>query len=163
MNWPGRKSSGVARRRKNERVSAPCSTTRWSRAVSSGAAMGGDLIDRIARDHDHDLRRRVRDHGLAAEARGGRQPGRLVEEIVLLLFGGRELLEALLHDDVAGGAGAVPPAGMLEGNAVREQHVENRSRAAVVLEGRLARVELDHALGLAALEDDADACHPQPS
>src|SRR5215470_16570361 len=92
MNCPGRKASGAARWRKNERVSAPCSTTRSRRAVSSGAAMGGDLIDGVARNHDHDLRRRVRDHGRAAEARGGRQPGRLVEEIVLLLFGGRELL-----------------------------------------------------------------------
>src|SRR5262249_60707298 len=131
MNGPGGKASGAAGRRKNERVSAPCSTTRSSRAVSSGAAMGGDLIDGVARDHDDDLRRRVRDHGLAAEARGGRQPGRLVEEVILLLFGGRELLEALLHDAVAGGARAVPPAGMLEGNAGGEQPVENRSRAAV--------------------------------
>src|SRR5215510_3989644 len=135
MNCPGRKASGAARRRKNERVSGPCSTTRSSLAVSSGAAMSGDLIDGVARDHDHDLRRRVRDHGLAAEARGGGEPGRLVEEVVLLLLGRRELLETLLHDHVAGGAGAVPPAGMLQGDAVREQHVENRSRSAVVLEG----------------------------
>src|SRR5881392_3529259 len=154
MNWPGRKTSGAGRRRKNARVSAPWSTTRSSRAASSGAAMGGDLIDGVARDLDH---------GLAAEARGGRQPGRLVEEVVLLLFGGRELLEALLHDDVAGGAGAVPPAGVLERHAVGEEHVEDRSRPPIVLKGGLTRVELDHALGLATLEEDADPCHPRPS
>src|SRR5207249_3044524 len=160
MNWPGRKTSGAGRRRKNARVSAPWSTTRSSRAASSGAAMGGDLIDGVARDHDHDLRLGVLDHGLAAEARGGREPGRLVEEVVLLLFGGRELLEALLHDDVASGAGAVPSAGVLERHAVGEEHVEDRSRPPVVLKRRLSRVELDHALGLTGLEEDADPCHP---
>src|SRR5207253_8225140 len=98
-------------------------------------------------------------HGLAAETRGRRQARRLVEQVVLALLRRRELLEPLLHDDVAGRAGAVPAAGVLQEDAVAEEDVENRAWTAVVLEGRLARVELDHPLGLAGFVQDADFRH----
>src|SRR5207249_9753148 len=79
--------------------------------------------------------------------------------VLLALVGLGEGLAAALHDHVAGGAGAVPAAGVLEVDAVREQHVEDRPRLPVVLEGRARRVELDHPLGIAVLEDDANSRH----
>src|SRR5581483_2901090 len=114
---------------------------------------------RVARDADHDLRVRILDHRLAREPRRGREARRLVEQVVLVVTRRGELLEAALHDDVARRARAVPAAGVLEVDAVREEHVEDRARPAVVLERRLPRIELDHALGLAALEHDTDARH----
>src|SRR5262249_42968621 len=160
MNWPGRKASGAPSRRKSERVSAPWSTIVSSRPTSSGAAMRRDLIDGEARnDDDDDLRVVVLDHRLAAESRRGRQADRLVEQVVLGVVGRREPVEPLAHDHVAGRARAVAAAGVLERDPVRQQHVEDRSGTAVVLEGGLLRVELDHALGIAVLEQDADARH----
>src|SRR5882762_6223134 len=92
MNCPGR----YARRcpcRKSDRVSGPCSTMRATRASSSTAIGSGLLVDRVARDDDHDVRVGVLDDGLAPEAGGRRQARRLVQEVVLALVRRRELLE----------------------------------------------------------------------
>src|SRR5213595_465345 len=158
MNCPGR-NPRRGPRRKSERVSGACSTMRATRASYSTAMLGHDLVDGVARDDDHDLGVGILDHCLAAEARGGGQPRGLVEQVLLAVVGGGERVAAALHDHVAGGAGAVPAAGVLEVDAVPEQHVEDRPRLPVVLERRPRRVELDHPLGAAVLEDDANPRH----
>src|ERR687887_442155 len=163
MNCPGR-NARRGPRRKSERVSGACSTMRAPRAAYSTAMLGRDLVDGVARNDDHDLRVGILDHRLAAEARGGGEPRGLVEQILLALLGLRERPAAALHDHVAGGARTVPAAGVLQVNAVPEQHVEDRPRLPVVLKGGLRRVELDHPLGSAVLEDHANPRHPgQPS
>jgi hypothetical protein len=48
---------------------------------------------------------------------------------------------------------------VLERDAVRQQDVEDRAGLPVVLERRAGGIELDHAVGLAGLEDDADPRH----
>src|SRR2546427_4050394 len=151
MNCPGRKSKATGRPRNSERVSGPCSTTASSRP-SSSTAMAGDLVDGVPGDPDDDLRVRILDHRLAPEARRRREAGRLVEEVLLRLLRLGEPLAALLHDDVARRARAVAAARVLEVNAVREQHVQDRAGTAVVLERRPRGVELDHPFGLTALE-----------
>src|SRR5438067_4523968 len=112
MNWPGR-NAGRGPRRKSERVSAACSTIRATVASCSAAIASALLVDRVARDHDHDLRVRLLDHRLAAEARGRRQPRSLVEQVVLALLRLGERLPAALDDHVTRRAGTVPPARML--------------------------------------------------
>src|SRR5438034_10777774 len=80
MNCPGRNAIRGPRR-KSERVSGACSTMRATRASYSAAMLGGDLVDGVARDDDHDLGVGLLDHRLAAEARGGGESRGLVEQI----------------------------------------------------------------------------------
>src|SRR5215472_19367839 len=100
-------------RRNRERVSPPWSCTASRRATRSSAMAPGDLVDGVARDEDLDHRVVVLDHGLATEARRGRQPGCLVEQVFLVLLRFREALEAAFHHHVAGGARTAPAAGVL--------------------------------------------------
>src|SRR2546428_4288358 len=102
MNCPGRNAIRGPRR-KSERVAGACSTTRATRASYSTAMLRRDLVDGVARDDDHDLDVRVFDDRLAAEAGGGRQPPRLVEQVLLALLGRGGPVAAALHDHVAGG------------------------------------------------------------
>src|SRR5215475_9369887 len=151
-NWPGRNAMPPGTSRKSERRSPPWSWTAARTAVRSSAMAAGDLVDRVARHEDLDDGVVVVDHRLASEARRGRQARRLVEQILLVLLGLREAVEALLHHDVARGARAAPAARVLERDAVGEEHVEDRAGPAVVLEGGTAQIDLDHALGVAILE-----------
>src|SRR5690349_10470201 len=149
MNCPGLKGSGSSSARKSVRVLSSCSSIRSTRAMRSTAMAARVDVDREAWHDDLDLRVRVGDDGLAAEPRRGREADRFVEEIVLVFLRRPELVAALLHHDVAGRAGAAAAAGVLEEELVAEHHVEDRGGLAVVLEGRLARVELDHLVRLA--------------
>src|SRR5713226_1427504 len=106
MNWPGAKRRVFpVDERKSERVSEARSKIRSTRALSVDrfGAVGKEasaviilpkrsffgrlahLVDRIARDDDHDFRVGIVDHSLASEARGRRESGRLVEQVFLLL------------------------------------------------------------------------------
>ena len=89
----------------------------------------------------------------------GVSPGALSSMSSSFSSASAQAVEPPLHDDVAGGARAAPAAGVLERHAVGEQDVENGARPAVVLERCVPRVELDHAIGLAALEVDDDRGH----
>src|SRR5690606_5107567 len=74
-----------------------------------------------------DRERRVAHHRLAGKARGELQAPGLVEEVVLLLLGRLERLEAVAHDHVAGGAGAALLARVLDLDAMVEQGVADRA------------------------------------
>src|SRR5688572_16122053 len=68
----------------------------------------------LAADLDLDV---ALDLGLTAQARGRAHVERLVEDVELLVFDFRQLVEALGHVDVAGGAGAHPAAAIALGCA----------------------------------------------
>src|SRR5205823_6442352 len=70
-----------------------------------------------------------------------------------------EVLLALLHDHVTGGAGALATARVLEVHLVSEEHVEDRPRLTVVAERRVGSGELDRLLGLTRLVEDTDLWH----
>ena len=118
-----------------------------------------NLVDGEARDHDHDFRVVTFDHRLTAKARGWGKSGRLVQKIVLGFFGLRELVRAGFDHYVAGRAGAIAAARVLEMDVMAKHDVENRARLAVVGKGSFGRIEFDHALRLTALEDDAKSSH----
>src|SRR5262245_65504055 len=105
-------------RKKKERVSAPRSVMASRIAVRSSAMRAGDLVDRVARHDDLDHRIVVLQYRLTAQAGARRQAGRLVEHVLLVLLGLAQAVEPLLHDEVAGGAGTAPAAGMPERHAV---------------------------------------------
>src|ERR1700682_1913397 len=81
------------------------------------------LVDRVARDYDHDFRVGIVDPPLASEPRGRREPRRLVEQVFLLLARFAELVEALLYDHVTGWARAVATARVLEMNPMSEDYI----------------------------------------
>src|SRR5881409_1482434 len=95
--------------------------------ASYSTAIASQLVDRVARHDDDDLGVRILHHCLAAEPRRRRHARRLIEEVLLALLRRRELLGSPLHDHVTRGAGAIPTAGVIEVNAVREQDVEDRA------------------------------------
>src|SRR5271166_680252 len=90
---------------------------------------------------DHYLARLLDDR-LAAQARLELQIGSHVELVGFVVFHGTEKFLAFLHHDVAGGAGAVAAAGVLEVKTEVHGDVEQRLRLAVVLVGELAVLEL---------------------
>src|SRR5579884_2079369 len=91
------------------------------------AAFRNLLVDGVARHHHHDFRVFVLDHRLTSQARGGGQAGCPIQQVLLALLSFRQFVESLLDDYVTGGAGAVAAAGMLQGDAVPEQDIENRA------------------------------------
>jgi len=127
--------------------------------VGTALAALADPIDRVARNKDHGLGAGILDHRLASQPRGRRQSRRPVEQIFLLLRGLGQDFEALLHDHVAGCAGAIPAARVFEMDLVAEQDVENRAGPAVFLEGRVGGVEFDHPFRIAVLENHAQRRH----
>src|SRR6266851_4312701 len=80
---------------------------------------------------------------LAAEPRMKRQPFRRVEAILFVLLHRRQVLLALAHDHVAGGAGAASAAVVLEMDALGERDIEQGTRPAMIGHGVLAVVDLD--------------------
>ena len=116
--------------------------------------VAGDLlVDGVARYHDHQLRVFILDYRLAAQPRGWSQAGRPIQEVFLGLFGLRELVESLLDDHMASGAGAIPAACMLQVYPIGEHHIQDRTRLAVVLKWRLGGAKLNHPIGLTAFEN----------
>src|ERR1700682_5427254 len=84
------------------------------------------LVDRVARDYDHDSRGGIVEHRVASEPRGRREPRRLVEQVFLLLARFAELVEALLYDHVTGCARAVATARVLGMNPMSAHHTADR-------------------------------------
>src|SRR5579875_1059352 len=125
-------------------------------AISASLA---PLVDRVARYEDDDLGIGILDYRLASEARSGGQARRLVKHVLFLLSRLGEPVRALFHDHMAGGAGAVSTASMLEMDTVAKQDVENRPGAAVMMERRGGGIELDDLLGLAAFINDTQPGH----
>src|SRR5262245_60824921 len=122
MNWPGTNASGVASCRTSARVAGPYSSTPSTRAVCS-TAMAGDQIDGVPRHAHVHLGVGIADHRLAAESRGGCEPGGPIEHVLFVLLGRREEGRPLGDHHVAGGAGAAAATRMLEKYAVTQQHV----------------------------------------
>jgi len=83
------------------------------------------------------------DHRLTPEPRVEGQPFRGVQTVFLVLLHGGQVLLALSHDDVAGGAGAAPAAVVLEVDVVGQRDVQQRTRPAVIGQRVLAVVHLD--------------------
>src|SRR5215470_1901338 len=146
-------------RRNRERVSSPWSATASRTAVRSSAMRAGDLVYGVAWHHDLDDRVVVFQHCLTPETRARGETGRLVEHVLLVLLRLAEVIESLLHDDVAGRARAASAAGVLQRHAVGEQDVEQRPGSPVMLERGFAEIDLDHAVGVAVLEVDDDRGH----
>src|SRR5216684_3584230 len=97
-------------------------------------------------DFDDDVGGAVGD-GLAAEARLGGDAGGFVEFVEFGVGGFVAGFEALVNDDVAGGAGADAAAGVVEAGFEAFGNVEDAAREAVVAVGNFLRVYFD---GLAA-------------
>ena len=81
-------------------------------------------------------------HALAAQARFQRETRGHVQAVGFLIGHFRKILHALVHDDVAGSAGAVAAAGMFQVNSEVEADVQDRSGQPVFLVGQLACLEL---------------------
>src|SRR5713226_7430832 len=79
---------------------------------------------------------------LAAQARLGRDSRGFVELIVFGVGGFVAGLQPLMHDDVAGGAGAHPAAGMVKAHVKAVGKVENAAGQAVVAVGNFLGVHL---------------------
>src|SRR5208282_1858546 len=90
----------------------------------------GNVITVPRRNFDHNLAGLL-DDGLASQARIQLQVGSHVETVGLIIFHLAEALLALLHYDVAGGAGAVSAASMLQVQAEVHGHIQDRLRLAV--------------------------------
>src|SRR6266446_7796150 len=93
-------------------------------------------------DFDDDVGGAVGD-GLAAEARLGGDAGGFVELVEFGVGGFVAGFEALVNDDVAGGAGADAAAGVVKAGFEAFGNVEDAAREAVVAVGNLLRVDLD--------------------
>lgn len=79
---------------------------------------------------------------LAAQTGMQRESGSHVEAVCLVVIHLRQIaVSAILNDDVARGAGAIPSARMLEVNAEMEAHIENAFRLPVFSVGQLAGFE----------------------
>src|SRR5262245_16441205 len=66
-----------------------------------------------------------------------------IEPVLFVRLHLREVLLALLHDDVTGGAGAAPAAVGLEMNVIGQRDVEERARLAVIGQRVFLIVDLD--------------------
>src|SRR5208283_1870938 len=99
------------------------------------------------------------DHGLTSQTRVELQVGGHVKAVGLFVVHLAEQLFALLHHDVAGGAGAVAAAGVLQVQAEVHGHVQDRLRLAVLLVGQLAVFKFE-ALVLGK-ERDANRVRPE--
>src|SRR6266849_479834 len=91
---------------------------------------------------DDDVGRAVGD-ALAAQARLGRDARGFVELVVFGVGGFVAGLQPLMHDDVAGGAGAHSAAGMVEPHVKAVGDVENAAGQAIVAVGDFLRVHLE--------------------
>src|SRR5574337_1264790 len=81
-------------------------------------------------------------HRLAAEPGMKREPFGGIEPVLLVGLHRREVLLPFLDDDVAGRAGAVAAAVVLEINVVSQSDVQDGARQAVLLERKLRRIDL---------------------
>lgn len=76
-----------------------------------------------------------------------RQTGSHIQAVQLILFGlGKRAVGGVLHDDMAGSAGALPAAGVLQLNAEMHGDVQNRLRLSMFVVGQLAGFEFDGAI-----------------
>src|SRR5690554_5318535 len=90
---------------------------------ATGSALLRHQVDRVARDLHHQVL--VADQSLTAQARVRLQAPGLVQVVVFLFLGGLEGVEALAHDNVAGGTGARLLAGVFDFDAVAQRVVED--------------------------------------
>jgi hypothetical protein len=95
---------------------------------------------------DHDVGGAV-GHGLAAQARFGRDAGRFVELVEFGVGGFVAGFEALLHEDVAGGAGAHAATGVVQAHFEALGNVEDAAGNAIVAVRDFLRIDFH---GLAA-------------
>src|SRR5208282_549117 len=95
----------------------------------------------------------------ASEARGGCETGRFVEHVLLALLGLGQFVHPFLHHHMTGSTGAVAAACVFEVNLVPKQDVEDRAGTAVMMKRRIGGVELDHPVGVAVFEFDAQLRH----
>jgi len=84
---------------------------------------------------------RLGDHGLASQARIKLQIGGHVEAVGFVVVHLGEILRAFFHPHVAGSAGAIAPAGVVEADAIVQRDIENGLLFAVVFIGQFAALE----------------------
>src|SRR5271163_1594735 len=176
MNWPGMNSSCAPSRicKKIDRVSSLWSTMRLTtesqmprgevtsaivvRATLAVVALTREVNRKARNDHSY-FGVGIGHHRLAAEARSRRQPGRLVEHVLLGFFGLAQFAHPFLDDHMTGGACAVAAARVFEMNLVTEQDIENRAGAAIMMKRRIGRIELDQPVGVAIFKFNAQFRH----
>jgi len=92
------------------------------------------------RDFDHDVSRAVW-HGLAAQARLRRNPGRFVQFIELRIGRFVAGFQTFFHDDVASRACANPAARVIQSGPERFGEIQNAAWQAVVTVGNFLRID----------------------
>src|SRR5436305_6441440 len=108
----------------------------------SRAMAFGNVIP-VPRRNFHDNGAWFFDHALASQARAELQVGSHVEAVGFIVIHFIQTLGAYLHPEMAGSAGAVAAAGMVQKDAVVESNIPNRLAFAMFLVGQLAVFELD--------------------
>src|SRR5713226_8558440 len=112
-------------------------------AQSFPRAMAFGNVISVPRRNFHDNGAWLFDHALASQAGVELQVGSHVEAIGFIVIHLIQAIGAFLYPDMAGGAGAVAAAGMVQKDAVVESNVQNGLGFAVLLVGQLAVLELD--------------------
>ena len=86
-------------------------------------------------------------HRLASQARIQLKIRRLLHAVHLVVFHLRQIIHAVLHDHMAGGAGAASATGMFEMKTEVHRHIEQRARQAMTLVRQFGRIELKDFIG----------------